>query len=511
MCKNNARWPRKWKGNSLDAVADLAQNSIVNLKANFFLALLCLQGLAGMAQPKDNPPPAPRRPSIIYILADDLGYGDLSCYGQTKFATPNLDRMAAEGIRFTSAYAGSTVCSPSRAALMLGRHTGHLNIRGNSANTTLLPNELTVAELLQQAGYRTCLIGKWGLVNNENQPGVPQKKGFDEFAGYLSNNEAHDYYPTYLWRHDPPTALKNGFTGRSQLPENAGGKPALYVPDLCTKAALSFINYSRPELQNRYRPFFLFLSYTIPHANNEEGKRTGNGMQVPTDAPYSGEAWPQPEKNKAAMIARLDADIGKILEKLQKLKLEENTVIIFSSDNGPHKEGGVDPKFMKSSGPFRGHKRDLTEGGIRVPLIVRWPARVATNQVSDLLTANWDFLPTAADIAMAETPKGIDGISIFPTLTGQTQTNRHEYLYWEFHERGFQQALRAGNWKALRPQAEAKLELYDLKADPGEAKDVAETNPEVIAKMEKRFQTARTDSELWPKKPAPKEKTDQPK
>ena len=207
----------------------------------------------------------------------------------------------------------------------------------------------------------------------------------------------------------------------------------------------------------------------------------------------------------------MDAAIGKILEALQKLKIEENTVVIFSSDNGPHKEGGVDPKFLQSAGPFRGHKRDLTEGGIRVPLIVRWPARVATNQVSDLLTANWDFLPTAAEIAGVPPPKDIDGISIFPTLIGQTQTNRHDYLYWEFHERGFQQAIRTANWKAIRPQAAEKLELYDLKGDPGEKKNVAEENPEVLAKFEKLFQEARTDSDRWPKKSAPKEKADSAK
>lgn len=481
------------------------------MKVKIVLALLCGSGLTTWAQATDNRPPAPRRPSIIYILADDLGYGDLSCYGQKKFATPNLDRLAAEGIRFTDAYAGSTVCSPSRAAMMLGRHTGHLNIRGNGSDTTLLPNELTVAELLQRAGYRTCLLGKWGLVNNENQPGVPQKKGFDEFFGYLSNSEAHDYYPAFLWRSFATSELRQGFEGKSPLPENANGTKGTYTPDRFTDVALRYLQVNKPDQFNKYRPFFLFLSYTIPHANNEEGKRTGNGMQVPTDAPYAGENWPAPEKSKAAMIARMDAAIGKILEALQKLKIEENTVVIFSSDNGPHKEGGVDPKFLQSAGPFRGHKRDLTEGGIRVPLIVRWPARVATNQVSDLLTANWDFLPTAAEIAGVPPPKDIDGISIFPTLIGQTQTNRHNYLYWEFHERGFQQAIRTANWKAIRPQAAEKLELYDLKGDPGEKKNVAEENPEVLAKFEKLFQEARTDSDRWPKKSAPKEKADSAK
>jgi len=469
------------------------------MREKIILTLWLASASISPAQSTTNPPPAPRRPSIIYILADDLGYGDLSCYGQTKFATPNLDKMANEGIRFTSAYAGSTVCSPSRAALMLGQHTGHLNIRGNFAGATLRADEVTVAEVLKTAGYRTCLLGKWGLTE-EGLPGLPQKKGFDEFFGYLSNAEAHDYYPEFLWRYDPPQAAKDGFDGKLQFADNAGGRKSRYIPDLCTTAALNFIRYGKPDQFNRHRPFFLFLCYTIPHANNEEGRRTGNGMQVPTDAPYSGEAWPPVEKNKAAMIARMDADIGKLFAKLKELKIDDDTVVFFTSDNGPHKEGGVDPKFFQSAGPFRGLKRDLTEGGIRVPLIVRWPAQIKPGQVSDLLCANWDFFPTAADIAMTKPPKGLDGISMFPLLTGQAQTNRHEYLYWEFHERGFQQAIRSGDWKAIRPQAEERLELYDLKSDPVEKKNVAEQNPEVVAKLEKLFKAARTDSDRWPMK-----------
>ncbi|MSU58405.1 MAG: DUF4976 domain-containing protein [Pedosphaera sp.] len=480
------------------------------MKAKFFFAGGCALVVnaalvvTSPAQSATNLPPAPRRPSIIFILADDLGYGDLSCYGQTKFATPNLDKMAGEGIRCTSFYAGSTVCSPSRAAMMLGKHTGHLNIRGNTANTTLLPDEVTVAQLLKGAGYRTGLIGKWGLVTSESQPGVPQKKGFDEFVGYLNNAEAHDNYPEFLWRYDPPNAARaEAFEGRMQFSENAGARKGLYVPDLCTKAALNFVNNNKPDHVNRYRPFFLSLHYTIPHANNEEGRRTGNGMQVPTDAPYSGESWPAAEKNKAAMIARMDADIGKLFAKLKELKLDDNTVVFFASDNGPHQEGGVDPKFFKSSGPFRGTKRDLSEGGIRVPMIVRWPAQIKAGQVSDFAWAMWDFLPTAAGIAMTDAPKGLDGISVLPLLTTGTQTNQHECLYWEFHERGFQQAVRAGDWKAIRPQAGEKIELYDLKSDPGEKQNVAEKNPEVVAKLEALLKRERTESDRWPMRPPP--------
>jgi len=471
-------------------------------RAAISAALLVGTAAHGVAAPSAaNHPPEPRRPNVIFILADDLGYGDLGCYGSTQIKTPNLDRMAAEGIRFTSCYAGSTVCTPSRAALMLGRHTGHLNLRGNVKGGTLLPNETTVAEVLKSAGYRTCLVGKWGLAD-EGLPGVPQKKGFDEFVGYLENVHAHNYYPSFLWRFDPPGPGKAGFDGRFVFPQNENDKKGLYIPDVCTKAATNFIRINKPDQFNHFRPFYLHLCFTIPHANNEEARRSGNGMQVPSDAPYSSEAWPQAEKNKAAMITRMDADIGRILDKLKAFTQDTNTIVFFSSDNGPHKEGGVDPKFLRSSGPLRGTKRDLTEGGIRVPMIVRWPGRIAPGQVSDFPWAFWDFLPTAAEIAGTNAPGDLDGFSLLPLLTGREQTNRHEFLYWEFHERGFQQALRMGDWKAIRPQAGEPLELYNLKTDLGEQQNVAAQQQDVVAKIEALLKTARTDSERWPiKKP----------
>lgn len=441
-----------------------------------------------------------RRPSIIFILADDLGYGDLGCYGQTKIQTPNLDRLAAEGMRFTQFYAGSTVCAPSRGALMTGLHTGHARVRGNAA-VALRPQDLTVAEILQRAGYRTGLIGKWGL-GNEHTTGVPQKKGFDEFLGFLDQVHAHNYYPDYLWRYDPPGPAKPGYDGRRDFLENQGGRRGLYVHDQFTTAALNFIQINQPDRFNHYRPFFLYLAYTIPHANNEEGRRTGNGMQVPSDAPYTDQSWPPPEKNKAAMITRMDADIGRILDKLQELKLADNTVVFFASDNGPHREGGVDPQFFQSSGPLRGLKRDLYEGGIRVPFIVRWPARIKPGARNDQPWAFWDFLPTAAAIAQAPVPEPIDGRSLLPTLLGQPQTNHHEFFYWEFHERGFQQAVRYGDWKAVRLRAGAPLELYQLKTDPGEKENVADRNPQVVARIEDYLKTARTESEHWPLKDA---------
>lgn len=484
---------------------------IARMQQNWRRLLLALPVTACLfpalaAEPTNNSPaPAPRRPSIILIVADDLGYGDLGCYGQTRIHTPNLDKLAAEGIRFTSCYAGSAVCSPARAALMLGQHTGHLNIRGNAKDTTLAPDEMTVAKVLQKAGYRTALIGKWGLAE-PGSPGVPQQQGFEEFLGYLSNREAHDYYAEWLWRYDPPRPGHSGFDDRMHFPENAGGKRGLYNPDLFTKAALNYIKINKPDQFNRYRPFFLCLNYNLPHANNEEGSRTGNGMQVPDEGPYANEGWPQPEKNKAAMITRLDGYVGQILDQLVTLKIDTNTVILFTSDNGPHSEGGVKAAFHKSSGPLRGGKRDLYEGGIRVPAIAWWPARTAKGQVSDLPWAHWDFLATAADLALTKSPTNTDGISIYPTLVGQTQTNKHEFLYWEFHERGFQQAARMGDWKAVRPQANEPLELYNIATDLGEKVDLAKQNPQIVAKFETYFKTARTESPQWPIKSKPPEK-----
>jgi arylsulfatase A-like enzyme len=437
-------------------------------------------------------PPAPRRPNIIWIVADDLGYGDLGCYGQTMIQTTNLDSLAAKGLRFTDFYAGATVCAPSRFALMTGLHAGHGFIRGNGTQSMRTP-DICVAELLQSAGYHTGLLGKWGL-GNENSTGMPRQKGFDEVVAYLDHVHAHDYYSDRLWRYDS----RLGYDNWEIFPENETGKHGLYTHDLFTKAALNFVSINKPEELNHYRPFFLYLAYTIPHANNEEGKRSGNGMQVPDDSPYSNQNWPQPEKNKAAMITRLDQDVGKLVAKLEELKIADNTVIFFTSDNGPHKEGGVDPAFFKSAGALRGIKRDLYEGGIRVPLIVHWPAKIKPARICDRLWAFWDLLPTAMEIAMEKPPQNIDGISMLPTLLDQNQTNQHQFLYWEFHERGFQQAARMGQWKAIRPQAGEALELYDLKVDQSEKHNVAKDHRDVVATFETYFKSARTESAEWP-------------
>lgn len=463
----------------------------------FLAALLAGMFLASFARAQDatNHPPAVRRPNIIFILADDLGYGDLGCYGQKDIKTPNIDQLAANGMRFTDFYAGSTVCAPSRCALMTGKHNGHSTIRGNG-EIPLRYDEITVAKVLKGAGYQTAAIGKWGL-GEHGSSGVPSKQGFDDWFGYLNQVDAHNYYPLFLNRSD----LHNG-ERQVQLFENEGGKKGKYSDDFFTDAALNVIRLERPQWFTKFRPFFLYLAYTIPHANNELGNATGNGMEVPSDAPYSGEAWPQVEKNKAAMITLLDAYVGQVVDKIKKLKQEDNTIIIFSSDNGAHKEGGVDPKFFKSTGPLRGIKRDLYEGGIRIPFIVSWPGHIKPGTTSDLPAAFWDFLPTAAEMAGMKPPPGIDGISFLPTLLGETQTNKHEFLYWEFHEGGFNQAVRMGDWKGIRFGVDGPLELYNLKDDIGEKTNVAAQHPEIVAKLEDYLKTVRTDDPNWPTKTA---------
>jgi arylsulfatase A-like enzyme len=434
----------------------------------------------------------PCRPNIVLILADDLGYGDLGCYGQKVIRTPNIDRLAADGIRFTDVYAGSTVCAPSRCTLMTGLHTGHARIRGNGRGT-LLPEDVTVAKVLRGAGYQTGMIGKWGL-GEAGETGLATHQGFDSFFGYVHHVDAHNYYPDHLWENERQVPLAN------VVVDGVATKRGQYTHDLFAARALEFVE------QHRQGPFFLFLAFTIPHANNEAKQQ---GMEVPSDEPYTREPWPQPQKNHAAMITRLDADVGRLLARLKELGIDDNTIVFFSSDNGPHKEGGGDPEFFHSAGPWRGHKRDLTEGGIRVPMLARWPGHIDPGQTSDAVWAFWDFLPTAAELAGAEPPAGLDGISVVPALLG-SKTGRaqptHPYLYWEFHERGSQQALRLGSWKAIRPKLGAALELYDLRTDPHEDCDVAAEHPDVIRQAESLLAQARTDSPDWPLRAEPAKK-----
>jgi len=439
--------------------------------------------------------PGARKPNIIFILADDLGYGDLGCYGQQQIKTPNIDKLAAQGTRFTSAYAGSTVCAPSRCALMTGLHMGHAYIRGNS-KINLRPDDLTVAEILKSAGYTTALVGKWGL-GHENSPGTPNKKGFDFFYGYLDQTHAHNSYPTFLIRNESRIKLRNVVPKEGKEGQGAATEKIDFSNDLMADEALAFIDRAKDK------PFFLYYSPTIPHANNE-----ANTIDVPDLGIYKDLDWPEPQKRHAAVITRMDSYVGRILQKLKDLGLDDNTIVFFTSDNGPHKEGGNKPDFNRSSGPLRGLKRDLYDGGIRVPMIVRFPGQTPPNTVSDQPWAFWDFLPTAAALAGAKPPQNLDGLSMLPAILGQPQTKQHEYLYWEFHEGGFKQAIRMNNWKAVRLGTKQPIELYDLSSDIGEKKNLAAEHPDIVNKIAPLFATARADSKEFPiKEPARKPAT----
>ncbi|MDX9946845.1 MAG: arylsulfatase [Bacteroidales bacterium] len=442
-------------------------------------------------------------PNIVYILADDLGYGDLSCYGQNKFSTPNIDRLASQGMLYRQHYTGCTVSAPSRSCLMTGLHTGHTPIRGNKewkpeGQWPLPAASFTVAEMLKTKGYATGAYGKWGLgyINTE---GDPNSQGFDEFYGYNCQRLAHNYFPDHLW-HNREMIL---------LHANDSSRTGAYSPDLIHKEALKFIE------KNKNNQFFMFYPTTIPHAElvaKEEYMRKFRGKFDPEkvfngvdegpefrQGPYGSQA--ESHAAFAAMVTQLDDYVGEIMEKLAELGLEENTIVIFASDNGPHMEGGADPDYFESNGPLRGNKRDMYEGGIRTPMIVRWPDRVRPGSVSDHVSAFWDVMPTLAEIAGIEAPAETDGISFLPELLGKKQ-KKHEYLYWEFHEQGGKVAVRMGEWKAVKLNAdkgpESTIELYDLAADEGETTDLATSNPDLVKKLEQVMNDAHVPSEIFP-------------
>ncbi len=474
---------------------------VENLSRRGFLrsagAGLATVTLAGCSQPwgRDRPSRTVKGPNIIFVLADDLGYGDLGCYGQKQIRTPNLDRMADEGMRFTDHYAGSTVCAPSRCSLMTGLHTGHTYVRGNREVQPMgqlpLPDDtVTLPKVLKRAGYTTALIGKWGL-GGPGSTGTPNNQGFDYFFGYLCQRHAHNYYPGFLFRNDERVELKNRVAGGREDGAGVATEKVEYSHDLLAAEALKFIE------ENKAGPFFLYLAVTIPHANNEAGKQ---GMEVPAYGIYADKDWPEPEKGRAAMITRLDRDMGRLMKKLKDLGIDENTVVFFTSDNGPHREGGSDPEFFDSNGPLRGIKRDLYEGGIRVPLIARWPGRIEAGATTGHVSAFWDFLPTFAVLAGGRAPENTDGLCMVPTLLGiPNKQKQHKYLYWEFHERGSKQAVRFGPWKAVRSVG-GEPELYDLEKDIGETANITDRHPEVVAKIEEYLSQARTESEFWPLK-----------
>jgi len=448
-----------------------------------------------------SPALAAERPNLIWIMADDLGYGDLGCYGQKVIQTPELDRMAKEGLRFTQFYAGATVCAPSRSVLLTGQHHGHTRVRGNAGQKNPLAQALraedtTVAKVLQQAGYETTLYGKWGLGDvGKAESGLPRKQGFDQFFGYLNQHHAHNHFPDFLWENESRAGLPN-----EVVPVGAEGggyatKAVQFADDLLAEKAIAYVQAKHEK------PFFLYWSMVIPHANNERTGELKNGAQVPDFGPYTDTDWPEPDKGQAAMITRLDAMVGRMLQTLREIGLDRNTLVIFTSDNVPHNESNHNLKRFNPSGPLKGIKRSLTDGGIRVPCIAWWPGTIEAGRESAHVAYFGDWMATAAELAGTETPASCDSISFVPTLKGQGGQAEHEWLYWEFHEKNFQQAaLLNGRWKGIRTGLDGPVTLYDLETDVGETTDVATKHPEVVERIAKYLSTARSESSEWPAK-----------
>ena len=445
------------------------------------------------------------KPNIIYILADDAGYGDLSCYGQTKIDTPNLDQLAESGMKFTMHYSGSTVCAPSRSALLTGQHTGHTAVRGNKeikpeGQHPVPASAVTIAEVLKKAGYVTGAFGKWGL-GFRGSEGDPNNQGFDEFYGYNCQRMAHRYYPTYIWHNQEKVEM----TG------NDWTKTVTYAQDEIQKATLQFIE------NNKDNNFFAYVPIVIPHAElivpdddifaQFDGKFKEKPYVGSKGADYGSDleiikycSQEKPRATFAAMMTRMDGYVGQIVGKLKELGIDKNTIVMFASDNGPHEEGGADPDFFNSNGNLRGYKRDLYEGGIRTAFIAAWPGTIKAGTVSDHISAFWDVLPTCAEIAGVNAPAEVDGISFLPELLGKEQP-KHDYLYWEFHEKGGRLAVRMNNWKGVvynvaKPN-KTTFELFDLSVDEGEQNDVAAKHPEVVEKIKEIMKSARTDSDVF--------------
>ncbi|WP_010584824.1 arylsulfatase [Schlesneria paludicola] len=440
------------------------------------------------------------RPNLIWIMADDLGYGDLGCYGQQVILTPHLDQMAKDGMRFTQFYAGATVCAPSRSVLMTGQHHGHTRVRGNAGQRNpiaqaLRPTDRTVASILQQAGYKTALVGKWGLGDvGAAECGLPRRHGFDNFFGYLNQQHAHNHFPAFLWRNEDRVSLPNEVTPIGESGAGYATKAVAFADDLFADEAVKFVETRRSE------PFFLYWSMVIPHANNERTRELKNGAHVPNFGPYADKAWPDPDKGQAAMISRLDEYVGRMLDVLRANGLAENTLVIFTSDNGPHQESNHDTARFSPSGPLRGMKRSLTEGGIRVPFIAWWPGRISAGSVSNHVGYFGDWMATAAELAGTAPTADCDSLSLAPTLFGNVDKQpKHEFLYWEFHERGFKQAaLYQERWKGIRAGSpDAPVTLYDLQNDLGEKRNVTSEHPEIAAKIGSYLASARLASDDW--------------
>lgn len=431
-----------------------------------------------------------RPPNIVLIMADDLGYGDLGCYGQKQIRTPNIDRLAAEGLRFTDAYAGCTVCAPSRSCLMTGYHMGHTSVRGNTGGQSLAASDVTMAMVLKQAGYTTGGFGKWGL-GDRGTPGAPPKKGFDEFFGYLHQVHAHNYYPKVLVHNED----------LYPLPGNDGRKGTTYSQDVISEKALGFIE------RNRQQPFFCYFPSTMPHwellvpedsFREYRGKFPEKGFSRPNSR-YADQ--PEMRAAYAAMVTRLDREVGRVMDLVKKLGQEENTLFVFTSDNGGAL-GIIGEDYFNTSAGFRGHKQNLYEGGIRTPMIARWKGRIAAGKTNSMPWSFCDMLPTLAEIAGAKAPEGIDGISVAPTMLGRPQTRKPEWQYWElprwigkearFADEVPMQAARNGDWKVVRPEPNAPVELYNLRKDRAETTNLATKEPQVLARMESFLRGART-------------------
>jgi len=474
----------------------------VSIRGLLYLLISFVLMAPSDAQSLDN------KPNIIYILADDLGYGDLSCYGQQKFETPNIDRLAAEGMMFTQHYSGSTVCAPSRSSLLTGLHTGHTPIRGNKELKTegqlpLPDSSITIAELLKSAGYATGAFGKWGLgfVGTE---GDPNNQGFDVFYGYNCQRMAHRYYPPYLW-HNQDSVLLEG---------NDWKQTVTYAPDEIQKATLAFID------QHKSMPFFAYVPFVLPHAElispNDslfakfDGVFEEHRPYMPDNnyaSDYGINIVPKkycsqikPNATFASMVVRLDVYVGQIIDKLEELGIADNTIVMFASDNGPHRAGGANPDFFNSNGSLRGLKCDLYEGGIRVPFIVRWPNVVEAGLVSHHVSAFWDLTPTLADISQSSLPIQTDGVSFLPTLTGKGNQKKHDSLYWEYNIKGGNIAVRKGKWKGiiLNVKGNTQMELYDIVSDQAEHNDIAAEYPEIVEQVKNIIAKEHMHSDLFP-------------
>jgi len=473
--------------------------------------LLILSGLTmagNMSAAKPAKKSCPQKPNIIYILADDLGYGDLSCYGQQKFSTPNIDKLAQKGIKFTQHYSGSAVSAPSRCTLMTGMHTGHAYIRGNKelkgqeGQTPMPADTYTIAEMLKSAGYTTGAFGKWGL-GFPGSEGDPNMQGFDTFFGYNCQRMAHRYYPPYLWENQHKVTL----------PGNNWTNTVTYAPDVIQEHTLKFIE------DNKNRPFFAYVPIIQPHAeliapdDSILAKFLGKYPERPFIAESGGDyganidlmkyaSQKTPHAVFAAMIYRVDVYVGQIMAKLEELGIADNTIVMFSSDNGPHVEGGAEPAFFNSAGGLKGVKRDLYEGGIRNVFVAQWPKHIKAGTVTNHPSAFWDVMPTCADIAGVKLTNKIDGISFLPTLTSKGKQAKHEYMYWELQTSGGRVAVRMGDWKGVLYKSDKNtlkdLELYNLATDVNESKNIAKENPQIVAKIQQIIKKEHVDSEMFP-------------